>query len=925
MKRVETFILAAAFLVMLLSGGCSSEQPKFRIGVSQCSDDDWRSQMNDEIRREALFHDNAEVEIRISNDDNAKQIEDIEYFINHNFDILIVSPREAKALTPVIRKAYEKGIPVIVFDRAIDGEYYTSYMKLDNEGVGRAAAQYVVQSVKGKEGKIIELRGLDDSSPAIDRHNGFRDGIDSMDHIRVVASVPAFWKQEAAFNAMDSLLTMHPDVNVVYAHNDLMAIGAARAVRKHKLSGVKVIGTDAVPALGIKAVADSLIDATFVYPTEGDRVLRTALAILNGEHFERVDMVPAHIAVDSTNAEILMRQNQLLTDRTRKIEVMNARNTLMQSRHRTQQYLLIATGIAAILLVMVIIFLIRYLNQRRRYEKILTDTNEELSRERDRQNELYSQLEEATRSKLVFFTNVSHDLRTPITLISEPISQVAQADYLTPAHRSMMQLAMRNLRILKRMIEQILDFRQYQNGKMDLNCEELCPVRYIREWADAFQAIAAKRHIRFSIIIDADENASAAVDIEKLERIFFNIVSNAFKYTADSGSITVRFSMNPRDLVISVTDTGIGISEEDAKHIFDRFYRVDKVHPTGSGIGLSLTKAFVEVMGGEINVESAPGKGSVFTVILPIKHIEKHSEPKNSIVNTDADFEQDVVSELQPVEREASGLDSERPLILIVDDNPDILIFLQDLLSAKYNIITATDGNTGLRLAKRYVPSLVISDLMMPSIDGLELCREIKAEITTSHIPVLILTACKLDEQRVQSYESGADSYISKPFSAKVLTSRVENLLAGRKRINDLYSSLDRNNAHAEDNSRDLPATNDPHEVESRFYREFLDKVMQRYKDSELSVKDIAEALGMGSTQLSRKIKALTSLTPVDIIRNIRVREARKLILTTEMSISEIAYEVGFSSPQYFSKCFRDEYSVTPSDLRQTSGPKYKK
>lgn len=918
MNRHSKFILLVleCTLSLMLVVGCGARQTKFHIGVSQCSDDEWRSQMNDEIRREALFHDDADVEIRVSDDDNAKQIADIEYFINNDFDIIIVSPREAKALTPVIRKAYEKGIPVIVFDRAIEGEYYTSFMKLDNEGIGRAAAEYAVQAVHGREGRVIELRGLDDSSPAIERHAGFSKIIDSVDNLTIEASVPAYWKKDAAYNATDSLLNLHPDINLIYAHNDLMAIGAAEAIRKHNLSGITVIGTDAAPALGIKAVADSMIDATFIYPTEGERVIKNALAILKGQHYDRIDLVPAHFAVDASNAGILLRQNQLLADRTGKIEVMNARNNLMQSRHQTQQYLLIAAVIAGVLLAIMIIFLFRYLRQRRKYEKILTDKNRQLSDERDRQTQLYNQLEEATRSKLVFFTNVSHDLRTPLTLIYEPVSQVAEAPYLTPVHRSMMQLAMRNLRILRRMIEQILDFRQYQNGKTELKSEELCPVRYISEWADAFRAIAAKRHIRFMVRIEAGETDSAAVDIEKLERVFFNIVSNAFKYTRDAGEITVMFSMDTDRMVLRVSDTGIGISKEDQLHIFDRFYQVDKVHPTGSGIGLSLTKAFVEVMGGEITVESAPGQGSVFTVTLPVTHVEDRVEAERGSAGEAVDFEQEVISELQPVEKEALDLDNERPLLLVIDDNPDILTLVQDLLPDTYNIITATDGRTGFRLAKRYVPSLVICDLMMPGMDGLEFCRLVKDEISTSHIPVLILTACKLDEQRVQSYESGADSFISKPFSADVLRSRVDNLLANRKRIHDLYVDPERGGSNP-DFVRNLPSTNDPNAVESQFYGAFLDKVMENYKNSELSIKDIADAMGMGAPQLSRKIKALTSLTPVDIIRSVRLREARKLILSTEMSISEIAYEVGFSSPQYFSKCFRDEFSTTPTELRQ--------
>lgn len=930
MRELEIYTMKKSLFFLLIAmalhlASCGESEPLYRIGVSQCSDDEWRRQMNEEINREALFHPEAKIEIRTSDDDNGMQIADIEYFIKNGFDLIIVSPREAKAITPAIKEAYDKGIPVIVFDRAIEGESYTSYMKLDNYGIGRAAARYAVQALPAGHRRIVELRGLDDSSPAIDRHSGFMSVADSVDDFTVLASVPAYWLQEPASAVMDSLLNVYPDIDAVYAHNDRMAIGAAQAARRHGRDDIMILGTDAAPSLGIKAVSDSIIDATFVYPTEGARVVRTAINILRGEHFERIDNVPSRYAVDASNADILLRQNELLSERTRQLEQLNERNVFFQTRQQWQQYVLLTLFVGAILLIVTVVMLIRFLNQRKKYNTILVEKNAQLEAEHERQEQLYAQLEEATRSKLVFFTNVSHDLRTPLALISEPVRQVSKADYLTPAHRSLMDMAMRNLRILNRLIEQILDFRRYQNGRLDVKMEEVMPCRLIGEWGESFRELSKRRNITFTMSrADADATSGScpktlAVDVEKFERIFFNLLSNAFKYTPDGGEISVEcgFENEGSEFRLCVRDSGIGISEEDCEKIFDRFYQVDKVHHSGSGIGLSLTKAFVEIMGGSIAVKSGDGRGSEFTVILPVRHAEDEDLKAGSAEEAQGALPAnhlEMLADLEQSAGETQKLDREKELVLVVDDSPDILMLLQEILGEEYNVMTAPDGASGLRLATRFVPGLIISDIMMPGMDGLEFCRKVKAEVSTSHIPIMMLTACKLEEERVRSYDSGADGFISKPFTSDLLLSRVRNLLLNRKRIYDLYA--DGTSEFVIRKRRSLPATNDADEVESEFYGSFIAEVGKRYTDSEVSIKDFADALGIGATQLTRKIKALTGLTPVEIIRNYRLRVARKQLLSTENSVSEIAYDVGFSSPQYFARCFREAFGMTPSDLR---------
>jgi len=467
MKKL--YCIAGMLLICVLLTGCREER-KWRIGVSQCSSDDWRDKMNGEIGREMLFHEDAEVEIRSAHDNCRRQIEDLRYFVDNGFDIIIVSPNEADSLTPVIKEIYESGMPVIIFDRNINGDSYTARIGADDVGLGRAAARYALSSAD-VDPTAIEIYGLKGSTPAEDRHSGFAEEWESGGG-RLVGIGYGKWNMDDAVKAVDSLLDKDSDIDVIYCHNDRMAIGAAEVARRHGLEHVKVMGIDAAPEIGIKAVADGVIDATFLYPTEGHKLIRTALAILRGEPYERDEMLPAASAVDSSNADILLLQNASLTEETAKMELLKSQVDDYWTKHSAQTTLFYALIAILVLVSGVLFLLLRTFWQHRRHQAILMEQNRLLELERDKQKELNQQLNEATQSKLAFFTNVSHDLRTPLTLIAEPVEQVAQAANLTAQQRTLMQIADKNVRILRRLINQILDFRKYENGKLTLNLEE---------------------------------------------------------------------------------------------------------------------------------------------------------------------------------------------------------------------------------------------------------------------------------------------------------------------------------------------------------------------------------------------------------------------------------------------------------------------
>lgn len=908
-------------LLMATLGACRRD-PVVRIGVAQCSDDDWRSKMNDEIRRETMLHDNVEVEIVSADDDSERQVGQVRRFMDEGFDVICVAPNEAEPLTPVIIEAAERGIPVVIFDRNVNTDRYTAFQGADNVGIGRAAARYAADLLDGR-GRVLELKGRIGSTPAAERNRGFADEI-AANHrgIEVVASAVADWNEEDAERITDSLLDISPDIDLIYAHNDRMAVAARRSAARHGIRPY-IIGIDAAPEIGMQAVADSILDATFVYPTDGYRLVRTALAIHRGEPYETRVILPVPSAVDLSNVNILLQQNESLREETEKVEGLKIKVDDYW-RHETNQRVFIYLCLAILVLLVAFLFVVlKAYWEHRRSKALLLEQNRRLEEQRDQEKQLNEQLSQATQSKLMFFTNVSHDLRTPLTLIQGPLEELAAATNLTPAQTDLVKVANRNARILHRLINQILDFRKYENGKIDLNLTEVDFGQLMRAWTESFVPLAKSRHmhLRFDFpegVPAGSENV--AIDPEKIERVVFNLISNAFKYTPANGHIDVSYRFEERGLVIKVRDTGRGISGEDMPSIFQRFFQVDKVHPNGSGIGLSLAKAFVELHGGTIGAESEPGRGSEFTVVLPVRHVAAEATGvaqgiTPETVSSELDIDEAPVTPSSPVVVEEEG---QKPVVLVIDDNDDMRHMVGALLSDDYSVITAKDGQAGLRLAAKYVPDLIVCDVMMPVMDGLECCRRLKSEVSTSHIPVLMLTACSMDEQRVSGYDSGADGYLAKPFNNDVLRARAKSLVANRRLVRDLW----RGNAAASPNpvpqGAALPKV--ATDIDNDFYARFLELFLAKMSDPEIGVDSLAAELGLGRSQFYRKIKALTNYSPVELMRQLRLKQSRHLLTTTEKSVSEIAYEVGFSNPAYFTKCYREAYGETPSALRERLG-----
>lgn len=914
MKHFICIITTVAISLCVAVGCGKSTEKKYRIGVSQCSGDYWRVRTNEDMERELLLHDDVELEIRNADSNDERQIEDIRYFMDNGFDLIMVSPNETDPLTPIVQEAYRKGIPVVTFDRNVRGDSVTAHIEVDNYALGRSVAEYALSVIRG-DINVIEVQGPETASPAQRRHEGFSATARAHDNIHVLASVYGNWDDARSEMLVDSLLAVYPETNLIYAHTDHMGIGASRAVERHGREDIAVMGIDGFPHIGIQAVKDGKLTATFLYPTEGERLLRIAIGILKGEPYEKLTEIPPLSAIDKSNADIMLAQETMLDSETAKINLLRGQLDSYLDKYASQRMLLFASVVILILLAVVVFLLLKTIWSHRKYQATLLQKNTLLEEEKQKQAELYDRLQDATQSKLTFFTNVSHDLRTPLTLVTGPVEQLAEADYLTSRDKSLMQIARKNIHILRRLINQVLDFRKYENGKVELKLSEENLPSLLREWTATFSEVARRHDIRLTCEISSNEEGNTlALDVEKMERVFFNLMSNAFKHTPDNGKICVSYSCADGKASFSVKDTGEGIAKEDIPNIFDNFFQADKVSHTGSGIGLAVTKAFIELHGGAISVESEKGKGSVFTVSLPVRHCDNSVELKSRITS------EDVETELGPVQKDVSDYDEEKPILLIIDDNRDIQRLITDILGDAYNYIYASDGLRGVNMAAKYVPDLIICDVMMPVMDGLECVKRLKKEVSTSHIPVLMLTACSLDEQRAEGYDSGADAYLSKPFNGNVLASRCRNLLASRKRIEELYGNVANSRIRTKKVEKKLPTGNrTPNDVESDFYSKFAEIVEERLSDPNLTVEDIAGRINLSQSQLTRKIKALTNYTPVEIIRNTRLQHASTLLRSTEKTVSEIAFATGFTSLAYFSRCYKEAFGESPSDSRLKS------
>ncbi len=886
---------------------CTSGKKTYVIGVSQCSEDSWRMKLNDELRDATYLHDNVELHVVSADDNDKHQIRQINAFMNEDVDLLIVSPNQMNTVTPAIDRAYDSGIPVVLFDRKTDSGKYTAFVGADNEKIGRTIGEYIATRLGGK-GTVVEIRGLEGSSPAIERHKGFVSAIRKYPGIRLLASESGTWLQQSGDSVAAKMFARGIVPDYVFGQNDRMAHGAWLAARRCGLEGrIRFVGIDALPGEGggIELVRDGVLDASYIYPTRGDIVMQQALSILEGRPYER-DLYMKAALVTKDNAETMLMQAEEMSHISDQLEKLHGRVDFFFTQYSHQKVYFLLCAIILLLVIVAFAAFYRMVMVRRRMER------------------------ETAEAKMAFFTDMSHDLRTPLTLIADPVERILDDENLTGRQRHMLGIVRRNAALLLKLVGEILDLRKIQGGKMDLTVTEFNLADAVRLWVDDFKPLAASYEV--TIVQKADGDLTVKADYYKVERICYNLISNSLKYNRKGGTVTVEAVRRGGSVEITVADTGVGIPKDVVSRVFDKFYRV-RGGGSGTGVGLAVVKAFAELHGGRVSVKSVEGEGSEFKVELPQKvenailstpdTLSKHPEGREPDMQKQRkawieDVDDDIDGNRQGMSStltsgglgyvaEPDGTSASRPLALVVDDNADVREYVAHLLGGEYDVRQAADGKEGLGMALKTVPDLIVCDVKMPVMDGLEMCRRVKAETATSHVPVILLTSNAQENQRAEGYDCGADAYITKPFSSKVLLSRVRNLLENRKRLKYVYAS------GADDEARDEA---DP---DSRFMADFGRVVRERMSDSSLSVETISSALGLSRVQMYRKVKQLTGQSPVEIIRVTRLKKAERLLKTTQMTVSEISYDVGFSSPSYFSKCFKDYFGVQPGEMRETN------
>ncbi len=911
MHKFNSIISVLFFLLLLLSCQDNTEK-RYTIGFSQCMMDDvWRQAMMVEMNIEVSNYENIDIIVMDAEENNQKQIRQIRELINRKVDVLIISPNESNNLTPIAVEAYRAGIPTIIADRKINSDEYTSYVGGDSYEIGKMAGQYA-SSLLPDSATILEIWGTKTTSPAIERHQGFIDGLDKSKGFNII-SIEGKWRREIARDETEKLPD-YENIDLVYAHNDVMAIGAREAIIKRDSSlipKIKIMGVDGAfgKDAGLEAVADGRIDASFLYPTGGDEVIKVAMKILTGQPVEKQYILEGTRIIDKPTAQTLLLQSD---------QLINYQNRIEQQRKNLEsivnEFSILRHSLILILLLAGLLFLfsiyIFYINRKiKRRNSQLRLKNDEIEHQKQQLIILNEKIKEVNDQKVRFFMNVSHEVRTPLTLIVSPLEKWIK-NVQDPALLADLTRMKKNTDRLTRIINQLLDFQKIESDKTQLNVSNKDIVSFTSTVKSLFDELAETRNIHYSFTSNKP-SAQLWFDADKMEKILVNLLSNAFKFTHDNGTIAVDMHCYNEKISISVSDNGTGISKDKLPLVFDRFYTDSSDNKTGTGIGLHLTQEFVKMHGGKISVESDPGKKTVFTIEIPAG---KHHLPEYSLMENQNEILESGAESIIDAEktREITGR-KYNYTVLIVEDDQGIREYLSEELSENFHVLTAENGLEALQLMEKQTNiTLVLSDVLMPWMNGFELCKKIKASPVLSDIPVILLTALGEIDQRMYGIAEGADDYIRKPFHIDYVKVKIIRLLEERRRLQRKFMQTMQTGG--------IPIIENDKKIDSSdeiFISQFISLLETSYAKTDISVEKLSEELNISRVHLYRKIKEISGLTPVDYLRNFRLSKAVELLDKRRFSVSEVAYQTGFSSPAYFSKCFKDVFGMTSSEYME--------
>lgn len=738
MKKPKTILIAQLLLLPLMIPlfitGCTPRASyKYKIGVSQCVGGRWRDKVNNEMLSAQHLYD-TDVKVCIINADNNtdRQRQQIDSLINAGVDLLVISPNEYKPLSPCVERAKKRGIPVILFERKTSANDYTAYIGGDNVEAGRAIGTYAARLCRdsihvGRRPVVLEITGQLVMSPDRERYQGFSSVMKKHPELDF-QHIKTNWSLEDSYAATKEWLQAGKPLDVVFCQSDLAAFGAYKAAKElGKEKGIYFLGVDALPGEGIDAVQQGKLAASYIYPTHGEEIIALALRILEHKPYKRTNIIksmvvtPQNVDEIAINANAMMRQNEYL------ITIQNKLEDYFGLYH-VQRTLLFVSLVVALILLIAVLLVWRAIVITRRANRQMKELGDEQNR---------------------FYTNASHQLRTPLTLIIGPLQQLGESKTLSEGDHELLGIVQRNAEQLLHLVTDVLQF-QKETQKM---------------------------------IQDPQPD--------------------------DAHAISRR-------------------SVQDGQH--------------------------------------------------------------DIVVRDQSD---------------------ELATVLIVDDNDDMRRYLRTLLLDRYYVLEASDGQSGWKLARESVPDLVISDVMMPVMDGLTFCAKLKADPLTSHIPVILLTARSTEQQQAEGLSQGADAYLTKPFSAEVLIAHIVSLLANRQKLKEAFAA-------------EKQQTNDNHEQDEKLStpdKMFMDTlrqaILKNMSNTKLKMDDLGADMGISRVQLYRKVKAMTGMSPVELLKEMRLQRAMKLLKATDKTVAEVAYEVGFGTPGYFSSCFKKQYGKYPTDVKE--------
>ncbi|PKQ45388.1 hybrid sensor histidine kinase/response regulator transcription factor [Confluentibacter flavum] len=928
--RFSVLVFLCSHLVCLFNSFISFSQ--YKVGFSQCSTThEWRKDQIKQMQIESALYPDIELIIKDAKNSSDNQITQIESLINEGVDLLIVSANESKALTPIIEKVYKRGIPVILLERYIESNYYTSYIGSNNYKIGTEAAKYASKLLNGK-GEVIEITGLLETWPAKERQKGFKEEISNYPEIRIKKSIEGEWSFSKSEREISNIINSNVSFDLIYAHNDLMALGAVNSLKELKVQNRPfVIGIDGLNGEfgGIQAVLDKNIDATFLYPTGSELALQIADKILKGEPVKRQNILET-IVIDSTNAKIVKLLSGQIESFQQNLEEQSSKLNFQISKQQSQQVVLMLT-IACLFLIVVIIYVI-YRNFQNKVNanlnlitinKEIENQNIQITKKNDELIYFGNQLEQTLNTKLSFFTIVSHEFKTPLTLIKGPLENLMEKQVFSKHEQFILKLIYRNILKLLHLVNQLMDFRKIERKKLELYLSKVNFFNFFKDVINSFSLILKQSNISITLECQ-NENIEGYLDVEKIQKAIYSILMDIQIRTPDFGKIYIKISeinlssnqSNNQEVLIEIVDTNTGLTQEKLDTIFDAFnenVRFGDYFKTV--LGLNLTKEFVEMHGGRILVENEKGFGVKFSLYLPVNKdsnfIERKEkeynpiEPSELLIDYQKDFHIVNFQEIRtPLINTQGG--SSLPVILVVEDIADIRDFIRISLGNKYVFLEANNGVEAIEVIKDREPDLIISDVMMPNMNGLELVHLLKSDIKTCHIPIILLTAWGELEHKLEGLDYGADAYLPKPFNSKLLQIRIAKLLELRLKLINHYHSISDNQMDIEESGLN--------KMDKVFLLK-IGRIIESSIDNEnFNVEELSNKMGMSRTYIYRKIKKMTDMSISEFIIATRLKKSLELLRNSGKSISEIAYDVGFKTPSYYTRCFKNIFKITPSE-----------